>query len=63
MLVYFTDAVTKNKIAINPSYVVGVFIANDEEHKGKTVLSLLNGSFLITESQLDAVGQLQGELK
>jgi len=63
MLVYFTDAVTKNKIAINPSYVVGVFIANDEEHKGKTVLSLLNGSFLIQESQIDAVGQLQGELK
>jgi hypothetical protein len=63
MLVYFTDAVTENKFAVNPEYVVGVFIANDEEHKGKTVLNLLNGSFLIKESQLDAVGQLQGELK
>ena len=37
MLVYFTDAVTKNKFAVNPEYVVGVFIASDEEHKGKTV--------------------------
>jgi hypothetical protein len=63
MLVYFTDAVTENKFAVNPEYVVGVFIANDEEHKGKTVLNLLNGSFLIKESQLDAIGQLQGELK
>jgi hypothetical protein len=63
MLVYFTDAVTQNKFAVNPEYVVGVFVANDEEHKGKTVLNLLNGSFLIEESQLDAVGQLQGELK
>jgi hypothetical protein len=63
MLVYFTDAVTKNKLAINPAYVVGVFIANDEEHKGKTVLSLLNGSFLVDESQIDVVGVLQGQLK
>jgi hypothetical protein len=63
MLVYFTDSVTKNKIAINPTYVVGVFIANAEEHKGKTVLSLLNGSFLIDESQIDVVGILQGQIK
>jgi len=63
MLVYFTDAVTQNKFAINPEYVVGVFVAADEENKGKTVLNLLNGSFLIQESQIDAVGQLQSELK
>ena len=62
MLVYFTDAVTKNKFAVNPDYVVGVFIASDEEHKGKTVLNLLNGSFLVDETQLEAVGQLQGSL-
>ena len=63
MLIYFTDAVSGNKIAINPEYVTGVFVANDEENKGKTVLSLLNGSFLIGESQLEAVGTIQGELK
>jgi hypothetical protein len=63
MLVYFTDAVTQNKFAVNPEYVVGVFIASDEEHKGKTVLSLLNGSFLVDESQIDVVGVLQGQLK
>jgi hypothetical protein len=63
MLIYFTDAVSGNKIAINPEYVTGVFVANDEENKGKTVLSLLNGSFLIGESQIETVGVLQGQLK
>jgi hypothetical protein len=63
MLIYFTDAVTQNKFAVNPEYVVGVFIASNEEHKGKTVLNLLNGSFLIEESQIDAVGVLQGQIK
>jgi hypothetical protein len=62
MLIYFTDAITGNKLAINPEYVTGVFIANDEENKGKTVLSLINGSFLIAESQIEAVGVLQGQL-
>jgi hypothetical protein len=63
MLIYFTDAVSGNKLAINPEYVTGVFIANDEENKGKTVLSLLNGSFLVSESQIETVGVLQGQLK
>jgi hypothetical protein len=63
MLIYFTDATSGNKLAINPEYVTGVFIANDEENKGKTVLSLINGSFLISESQIETVGVLQGQLK
>ena len=63
MLVYFTEVVSGHKIALNPAHITGVFIANDEEHKGKTVVSLLNGSFLVAESQIEAVGMLQGELK
>lgn len=63
MLIYFTDAVTTNQIAINPEYVTGVFIANDEQFKGKTVIALLNSSFLVTDTQIEAVGKLQGELK
>jgi hypothetical protein len=63
MLIYFTDAITGNKLAINPKYVTGIFVANDEENKGKTVLSLINGSFLISETQIDAVGIIQGQLK
>jgi hypothetical protein len=34
MLVYFTDAVTQNKFAVNPEYVVGVFIANEKRFIG-----------------------------
>ena len=63
MLIYFTDAISGNKIAVNPTYVTGVFRATDEEHQGKTVIALLNGSFLVAESQLEAVGIIQGELK
>jgi hypothetical protein len=62
LLIYFTDDVTKNKFAINPKYVVGVFIASDEKNNGKTVISMMNGSFLIEESQLEAVGMIQGQL-
>ena len=63
VLIYFTELVTGNKLAINPKYVTGVFVANDEDHKGKTVISLLNGSFLVTESQIAAVGMIQGQLQ
>jgi hypothetical protein len=59
---YFTDEVTKLPFAINPKYVVGVFVASDEEHKGKTVISMINGSFLVEETQLDVVGKLNGAL-
>ena len=62
MLVYFTDAISQNKFAVNPEYVVGVFIASDEKNNGKTVISMINGSFLIEESQLEAVGMIQGQL-
>ena len=63
VLIYFTELVTGNKLAINPKYVTGVFVANDEDHKGKTVISLLNGSFLVAESQIAAVGMIQGQLQ
>lgn len=62
MLIYLTDDVTKNKFAINPKYVVGVFIASDEKNNGKTVISMINGSFLIKETQFEAVGMIQGQL-
>jgi phosphate starvation-inducible protein PhoH len=63
MLVYFTDAVTEQKIAINPTYVTAVFVAADGEMKGKTVIGLTNGSVVVKEGQLDTVGTLQAELK
>lgn len=63
MLVYFTDAITEKDIAINPTYVTAVFVAPDGEMEGKTVIGLINGTVVVSESQLDVVGKLQGELK
>lgn len=62
LLIYFTDEVTKLPFAINPKYVVGVFVASDDQNKGKTVISMINGSFLIEETQIDVVGRLNGEI-
>jgi hypothetical protein len=63
MLLYFTDSITNNQLAINPTYVVAVFPAPEGEHQGNTVISLINGSLIVSESQIDVVGQLQGQLK
>ena len=63
MLVYFTDAVNSCSIAINPTYVVAVFSAHDGPHLGKTVISVINGTVVVEESQIDVVGVLQGQLK
>jgi hypothetical protein len=62
MLVYFTDAVTQKKVAINPFYVTCVFEANDGELMGKTVIALTSGTVIVNDSQLDVVGVLQGQI-
>jgi predicted metal-dependent peptidase len=63
MLVYFTDAITKEKIAVNPKYVVVVFVLPDGEMQGKTVIGLPSGNIVIEESQIDVVGILQGQIE
>jgi hypothetical protein len=62
MLIYFTDAVTQEQIAINPTYVTAVFVSQDVGHKGKTVISLTNGTLIVEQSQNDVVGALQAQL-
>lgn len=71
MLLNFTDAKTKNPIAVNPSHVVAVFIVpNTPDETGafnpdanKTVIGVLNGNILVDESFVEVVGQLQGQFK
>ena len=53
MLLTFTDAVSQNTIAINPKFVVGVFVAAEGELKGKTVISLINGSVVVNEEEVE----------
>jgi hypothetical protein len=62
MFVYFTDATSQQKIAINPKQVVAVFTVKEGEMAGKTAIGVVNGSVLVEESQIDVVGTLQGQL-
>lgn len=62
MLLQFTDAVTGNSIAVNPTSVVAVFTVAEGEHEGKTVIGVSNGNLLVSEKYIDVVGQLQGQL-
>jgi len=63
MLVYFTDATNQQKIAVNPKFVVVVFVLPDGDMKGKTVIGLSNGNIVVDEDQLNVVGVLEGQLK
>ena len=61
-LITLTDAISKESVAVNPSFVVAVFTAPSGEQAGKTVLGLTNGNMLVDEYYLDVVGQIQGQL-
>ena len=63
MLVTFTEALSGNPIAINPTSVVAIFTATDGDQKGKTIIGVSNGSVFVNEEYNDVVGRLQGELK
>jgi len=63
MLVYFTDATNQQKVAINPKFVVVIFVLPDGEMKGKTVVGLTTGNVVVEESQIDVVGVLQGQIE
>ena len=57
---WFTDTGTGNKVAINPDYVIAVFIAPDGQFQGKTAINLINGQLIVEESDIDVVGVLTG---
>ena len=62
MLVPFKETESGNTVFVNPKSVVAVFIAVDEQHKGKTVINLTNGNLLTDVDQLEAVGLINGAL-
>ena len=51
----------RSKVAINPFYVIAVFTPNDGPAKGKTVISLVNGTIPVEENELDVVAIIDGE--
>lgn len=61
MLVYFTEAKSNKRIAINTKQVVVVFEVDDgSEFNGHTYIALVSGGVAVTESQLDVVAQING---
>jgi len=62
MLLYFTDAQTKQAIAVNPNYVVVVFSSKTEEGEF-TVINTTTGNVVVDMGLLEVVGQIQGQLK
>ena len=64
MLIYFTDAMSKKPIAINPTHVIAVLESpNTEEVPGNTVVNLVTGTVVLEEKVLSVVGLINGELR
>jgi hypothetical protein len=59
-MIWVTDANNNSKVAINPTYVVAIFTAQEGPLQGKTVISLTNGQIAVSEDDLTIVGMLQG---
>jgi hypothetical protein len=62
MLIYFTEANTAKKIAINPQHVISVFEATGGDFEGKTAVVFIGGNLAVEESVVEVVGAVNGEL-
>ena len=55
---YVTDAITKNRVAINGKHVVAVFKISEGEQSGKTGVNLVNGSIVCEEEDYAIVADI-----
>jgi len=68
MLIVFTEAQSKNSLAINPNQVVSVFTVEKSENEsmkalvGKTAIVFSGGNVIVEEDYLEVVGRINGEL-
>lgn len=60
-IVWFTDKMTSKKVAVNPEHVVAVFVASEGDLDGTTIISLVNGTIPVQESDLEVVTAITGE--
>jgi hypothetical protein len=60
MLVYLNESNTGQALAINPDHVITCFEAADGEFEGKTIVVLTQGSWTVSQSQLEVVGMING---
>ena len=59
-LVWFTDKVNNAKVAVNPEHVVAVFTAAEGELQGVTIISLVNGTIPVLETDLEVFSAING---
>ena len=57
-MIWVTDLQTGNKVAINPQYVVAVFIAAEGPTEGNTIINLTTGQLAVKESDIDVVNAI-----
>jgi hypothetical protein len=62
MLLTFTDANNGQSFALNPKYIVGVFVGVEDANKDKTLIALSTGTVVVKETYLQVVGQVQSSL-
>ena len=60
---YVTDAVTKNRVALNPTHIVAVFKIPTGEQSGKTGINLVNGSIVCEEEDYAIVADINNSEK
>jgi hypothetical protein len=59
MLIWVKESRSGNQIAINAESVIAVFeVLDDNESKGKTALSLTNGTVVVEDSLLEIVARI-----
>lgn len=62
MLLKFTEVITGESIAVNPTAVNAVFVAPQGDYKGNTVISVAGQPIIVTEDYLTVVGEVNGAL-
>lgn len=60
-LIWLSDAINGSKVAVNTDHVVAVFSAKDGELAGKTIVSLINGTVPVSETDLEVFTLINGD--
>lgn len=60
-MIWVTESISGNKIALNTTYIVAVFTISEGEQKGKTAINLTNGNVVVDESDYDVVGMVAAQ--
>lgn len=61
-MIWVTDVKNDQKVAINPKYIVAIFVATDGDIVGNTFISLINGGIAVKETDTEVVGMIGGDV-